>query len=84
MAIPGILQQIAKSNPMISQAKQMLGAINGSQNPMMMLNQLMTSNPQLKQVMDYVQQNGGDPKKAFYSMAEQKGINPQDILDMLK
>ena len=48
------------------------------------MSQLMGNNPQMKQVMDIIQQSGGDPKAAFYKLAEQKGINPQDVLDMLK
>lgn len=62
----------------------MMGMINGSQNPTAMMNSMMQSNPQLKQAMDLINQSGGDPRKAFYSLAEQKGVNPQDILDMLK
>ena len=69
---------------MMSTVKQMMGMLNASQNPQAMLNQLMQSNPQMKQVMDVINQSGGDAKKAFYSLAEQKGVNPQDILDMLK
>lgn len=84
MAMPGILQQIAKSSPMMAKVKQLMGMVNGSQNPQAMLNQMMMQNPQLKQIMDYVQQSGGDPKTAFYSMADKMGVNPQDILDMLK
>ena len=84
MAMPVILQQIAKTNPMMQKVKQMMGMVSGSQNPQAMLNQLMMSNPNLKQVMDIVSQHGGDPQKAFYALAEQKGVNPQDVLDMLK
>ena len=58
--------------------------VNGAQNPQLMLNQLMTSNPQLKQAMDIINQSGGDPKKAFYALAEQKGVDPNEILNMLK
>ena len=49
-----------------------------------MLNQMMQNNPQYKQVMDYVNKNGGDPKTAFYKMAEEQGVNPDEILNMLK
>lgn len=84
MAIPGILQQIAKANPMMQNVRQMIGMVNASQNPQAMMNQLLTNNPQIKQVMDYVNQSGGDPKKAFYALAEQKGIDPQEILNMMK
>lgn len=84
MALPGILQQLAKNNPMMSSVRQMMGMINNAQNPSAMLNQMMQNNPQMKQVYDIIQQAGGDPKAAFYNLAQQKGINPQDILDMMK
>ena len=84
MAIPGILTQIAKSNPMMQRVKQMMGMMNNAQNPSAMLNQMMMGNPQLKQVMDIVKENGGDPKAAFYSLADKMGVNPQDVLDMFK
>ena len=84
MALPGILQQLAKSNPMTARIKQMMGMVSGSQNPSAMLNQLAMNNPNLKQVMDFINQNGGDPQKAFYALAEQNGVNPQEILDILK
>ena len=58
--------------------------LNASQNPQAMLNQLLSNNQQLKPVMDSISKAGGDPQKAFYSMAEQLGVNPQDVLDMMK
>ena len=84
MALPGILQQIARANPMMSQIKNMMGMVNSAQNPQMMMNQLVSSNPHLKQAMDLINQCGGDPKTAFYKLAEQKGVDPNDILNMLK
>ena len=53
-------------------------------NPQAMLNQLMQSNPQMQQVMELVNQSGGDPKAAFYKKAEEMGVNPDEILSMLK
>ena len=78
------LIQLAKSNPMMSQIKQIMGMINSAGNPQAMMNQMLTSNPQFKQVMDLINQSGGDPRKAFYALAEQKGVDPNDILSMLK
>ena len=49
-----------------------------------MLQSMVSSNPQMKQVMDMVNQSGGNPKEAFYSLAKQKGVNPDDILNMLR
>jgi len=84
MAMPGILQQIAKSNPMMGQIKQMMGMVNAAQNPQMAMNQLLSQNPNMKQVMDIINQSGCDPKTAFYKLAEQKGVDPQEILNLLK
>lgn len=84
MAIPAILQQLVRNNPMMSQIKNMMGMVNSAQNPQAMLNQLMGSNPNMKRVMDAINQAGGDPQKAFYQMAEQMGADPQEILNLLK
>ena len=78
------LIQLAKSNPMMSQIKQMMGMINSSGNPQAMMHQMLTSNPKFKQVMDLINQSGGDPRKSFYALAEQKGVDPNDILSMMK
>lgn len=49
-----------------------------------MLQSMMNSNPQIQQVMNYINQNGGDPKSAFYKLANEKGIDPDSILNQLK
>ena len=84
MALPNVLMQLAKSSPMMGQIKQMMGMIRTAQNPQAMINQLMQNNPQMKQVMDIVNQYGGDANKAFAETAQQMGINPNEIMDMLK
>ena len=47
-------------------------------------NRILQNNPQLKQAIDYVKANGGDPKEAFYKLAKEKGVDPQTILNQLK
>lgn len=68
----------------ISQIKNMMNMIRNAGNPKAMLNSLINSNPQMKNVMSLVQQSGGDPKAAFYKLAEQKGVDPNTILQMLQ
>lgn len=46
------------------------------------INGLLRQNPQLNQVMNMVR-NGGNPKKLFFEMARQKGVDPQSILSQL-
>ena len=72
------------TNIMNPQAKQMLQMIQCSQNPQAALQSLMENNPNMKQAIDYVNANGGDPKDAFYKMAKEKGVDPQTILNSLK
>ena len=82
--IPQILQQLNGGLRIPPQIQQMIGLIKSSGNPQAMLMQMMQNNPNVKQAMEIVQQYGGDAEKAFYALAEQKGINPQEILDLLK
>ena len=76
-------------NPLLTgimnpQMKQLMQTIKTSQNPQMALQQLMQSNPAMKQAIDYVNANGGNPKDAFYKLAKEKGIDPDSILNSLK
>ena len=53
-------------------------------NPQMMINQMLSQNPNYAQVQQIIQQYGGDPKQAFYGMCQQMGVDPQEILNQLK
>ena len=64
--------------------KQMMSMVQASKDPQAALNMLAMNNPQLKQVMDIVQQHGGDSMKAFRTVASEMGVNPDEILGMLK
>ena len=68
----------------VQQIKQAYNMVRNAGNPQAMMQQVLGNNPQYQQVMQLVQQNGGDAKAAFYSMANQLGINPDDILSALK
>ena len=85
MSLPPILQQLQGNNMGgMVQIRQMMQMVRNAGNPQAMMSQLMQSNPQMKQVMDAVNQYGGDPKKAFYSLCEQRGVDPNQILNMIK
>ena len=64
--------------------KQMMQAVKAAQNPALALQQMAGNNPQLQQALQLVQQSGGDPKAAFEKLARESGIDPQQILGMLK
>lgn len=58
--------------------------MQAAKNPQALLNQMMQNNPQYSQIMNYINQNGGNPEKAFYKMAKEKGIDPDRFLKELK
>ena len=68
----------------IQQIKGLMNQVKTAQNPQLMLNQLISSNPQLQNALNFIKQNGGDPQTAFFNFARQQGVNPQDILNLLK
>ena len=86
MAMPAILQQLGKNNmsQMLQPVKQMMNMVRSAQNPQAALNQLIMNNPQMKQVMEIVNQHGGDPMAAFTAVAKENGMDPDEILGMLK
>lgn len=71
-------------NNNLNQIKSMMNMIKSAGNPQAMLQALVQNNPQMRQVMTLINQSGGDPKTAFYKLAQEKGVDPQQILDMLK
>ena len=68
----------------IKQIKQAFNTLKTAKNPNMLLQQMIQNNPNIKGVMNYINQNGGDAKAAFYKMAEERGINPNQIIKMLQ
>ena len=66
---------------MMSNIKQMMSFVKASRNPQAAIEQLAKSNPQVQQALQLA---GSDPKAAFYALAKQRGINPDDILNALK
>lgn len=68
----------------MNQIKNWVNQLKGMSNPNEGLKMLISQNPQLQQVMNLIQQSGGNPKQAFMKMAQARGINPQQIITMLK
>jgi hypothetical protein len=48
------------------------------------MSKLIQSNPRLRMAYNMVQQSGGNAKTLFYQLAQQKGIDPNSILNQLK
>ena len=61
--------------------KQAMNMMQTAANPNAMVNQLLQQNPQVQQL---IQQAGGDPKKAFYTLAQQMGVDPDAFISQIK
>jgi beta-N-acetylglucosaminidase len=73
-----------QSNGQLNQIKQMANMLKGSKNPMQLLQMATQQNPQVSQVMNMLRGSGMSAKDMFYNVAQQRGINPDDIINNLK
>lgn len=64
----------------LGKVKQMMNTLKSANNPQAMLQQM----PQYNQIMQIIQDNGGDAQKAFYAMADKMGIDGNEIINILK
>lgn len=67
----------------MQQLKQTLNVVRAARNPQAALMGMMNNNPQMQQVMDIVNKHDGDPMAAFRAMAEENGLDPDEILSMI-
>lgn len=58
--------------------------LRSANNPQAMIQSMAQSNPQMKQAIEIVNKYGGDPKTAFYKLAEEKGVDPEQVLSMIR
>ena len=66
----------------VQQIKGLMQQLGALSNPNLAIQKMAQSNPQMQQVLSLC--NGRNPKDVFYSMCQQRGINPEQILSMLK
>lgn len=68
----------------LGQIRNMVNLIKNAGNPQALLNSMISQNPQMKQAIEYVNNNGGNPKVAFEKLAKEKGIDPIEIQKMIQ
>ena len=69
-------QSPQSNNPIVNTFKK----LKLMSNPMGYINSM----PEMKNILNMVQQNGGNAQQLFYQLAERKGVDPKQILDMFK
>lgn len=64
--------------------QQFANMLKGQSNPMEFLQNLSRTNPQINQVFNLLQNSNMSAKDLFLSYAKQMGVNPNEIINMLK
>lgn len=75
-----------QQNPLLSQDKfnKLISMYRGITNPQAYLQELIqNNNPMIREVMQEIQNNGGNAQAAFYNYAKQHGLDPNEILNMM-
>lgn len=55
-----------------------------AKDPQAALSQMAQTDKRMQQVSDFVNQNGGDAKAAFYQLARQKGVDPDAFIQQMQ
>lgn len=90
MSLPEILQRLGQSNnnpavttnPMLTGIRNLINNAKAVNNKDILMQQ-MANNPNMKRAIDYVKENGGDPKTACMNLLRQNGIDPNDITNLV-
>ena len=64
-------------------AKKFMQGIKAAGDPEAIIKRMLGNNPRFKKVMEYVDANGGDPQAAFYKLAEEMGVNPDEFIKQM-
>ena len=68
-------------NPILS---KLIGGNAQGAGPQMPNLSMLKNHPMYQQAMKFVQDNGGNYQQAFYTYAQQNGIDPSQIADLFK
>ena len=78
-----LYQQIPQAQN-IPQSNNLAQMIKNSANPAQLFQTMAKSNPQVQSIMQMIQQTNQTPKELFYQIAQQRGIDPNQVLGMMR
>ena len=71
-----IVNMLQPANPLAG----VFNVLKSADNPLAMLQNMALNNPEMRNVMDIIQQNGGNAQQAFYAEAQRRQVDPTLIL----
>lgn len=78
-----ILNQLNNQNALNNPFSNMIRMLKSSNNPVGMLNNIISQNPKMRETIQKAQQYGNSPKEAFYKLAQEKGVDGDNLLKQL-
>ena len=79
MAIPKILQQL--NAPIQGNLRQVASVMRGDPTALL---QRMQNTPQMREAQRLINSAGGDARKAFFDLAAARGVDPDEVLRLLR
>ena len=76
--------QLSRNNNNNGGLQQIINMVSHSNNPMQLMQTMAQSNPQLQSILNLILTSQKSPKDLFFEMAQQRGVDPQQILQMLQ
>lgn len=58
--------------------------MKSTNNPQMLVSQLINNDPRMAEINKLIEQSGGDPEKAFRAKAQELGVNPDDVMSLFR
>ena len=68
----------------IQRIKNLMSAVQMSTDPNAALANIINQNPNLRNLVMLAKSNGADLQQVFYTLAQQKGVNPNDVINALR
>lgn len=78
------MNSLYQNTPQQPVNNNLINLIKNSTNPGQLFQTMAKSNPQVQSIMQMIQQTNQTPKDLFYQAAQQRGVDPNQILSMFK
>ena len=80
-----LFQQLTQNQQLPNRnLQQLINSFKNSSNPQEFIQQYIQNNPQVQNIYSMLKNSNRSPKDFFYYMAQQKGVDPEAILKLLK
>jgi hypothetical protein len=69
-----------QTNPQIQQIKNLMYQVKNSQNPQMILQNIIMQNPSMQNVLNLMRLNNASPQQIAQLLAQQKGVDLNNLI----